>query len=62
MLGASAGSTVASVHLSTVSVFGQGEVLCLCLHNVLRHVLVFQQGPSWLVRPGREASPYKWQN
>lgn len=31
------------MHPSTVSVFGQGEVLCPCLHDVLRLVLAFQQ-------------------
>lgn len=33
----------------TVSVFGQGEVLCPYLQDVLGHVLAFQQGLSWLV-------------
>lgn len=61
LLGARAGSAVASVHPSTVSVFGQGEVLCPCLHDVLRHVLAFQQGLSWLIRTGREGSPCNWQ-
>lgn len=50
------------MHPSTVSVFGQGEVLCPCLQDVLRHALAFQMGLSWLLRAGREGSPYKWQN
>lgn len=44
------------MHPSTVSVFGQGEVLCPCLHDVLRLVLAFRQ-LSCLLRAGREASP-----
>lgn len=43
------------------SAFGQGEVLCLCLQDVLRHVLAFQRGLSWLVRAGGEARPCKRQ-
>lgn len=41
------------MHCTTASVFRQGEVLCPCLHNVLRHVLAFQQGLSWLEQAGR---------
>lgn len=35
-------------------VFRQGEVLCLCLQDMLRHVLAFQCGLSWLVTAGTE--------